>query len=91
MHASRWATPEAMSEAKSETKKATPIKKGSLVRVVSEEIQASVELTASDARLPPYIFETDGEVLDIRGDYAWVKFAIPVPNIWFRLDHLKAA
>lgn len=75
----------------SETKKGAAIKKGSLVRVVSEKIQESVEIGASDARLPPYIFETDGEVLDVQGDYAWVKFAIPVPNIWFRLDHLVAS
>lgn len=64
------------------------LKKGSLVRVVREQIEGSVEETASDARLPSYIFETDGEVLDIQGDYAWVKFTLPVPNIWFRVDHL---
>ncbi len=67
------------------------LKKGSLVRVVRDQIEGSVELVASDARLPSYIFETDGEVLEIKGDYAWVKFALPVANIWFRLDHLEAA
>jgi hypothetical protein len=67
------------------------LKKGSLVRVVRDRIEGSVELVASDARLPPYIFETDGEVLEIKGDYAWVKFALPVANTWFRLDHLEAA
>ena len=67
------------------------IKKGSLVRVVQDKIQESVEVGASDSRLPSYIFETDGEVLDVKGDYAWVKFALPVANIWFRLDHLEAS
>ncbi len=67
------------------------LKKGSLVRVVREKLQNSVEATASDNRFPDYIFDSDGEVLDIKGDYAWVKFALPIANIWFRLDHLDTA
>jgi hypothetical protein len=67
------------------------LKKGSLVRVVREKIAGSVEATASDSRLPDYIFETDGEILTISEDYAWVKFALPVANTWFKLDHLEAA
>ena len=67
------------------------LKKGSLVRVAREKIEGSVEVTASDSRLPSYIFDTDGEILAVQGDYAWVKFALPVANIWFRLDHLEAS
>ncbi len=61
------------------------------MRVVRDKIEGSVEVTASDARLPSYIFETNGEILSVQGDYAWVKFALPVANIWFRLDHLEAS
>jgi hypothetical protein len=67
------------------------LKKGSLVRVVRDKIEGSVEATASDSRLPDYIFETDGEILTISEDYAWVKFSLPVANTWFKLDHLAAA
>jgi hypothetical protein len=67
------------------------LKKGSLVRVVRDKIEGSVEATASDSRLPDYIFETDGEILTISEDYAWVKFSLPVANTWFKLDHLAAS
>ena len=66
------------------------LKKGSLVRVVRDKIEGSVEATASDPRFPSYIFDTDGEILSVSDDYAWVKFALPVANIWFKLDHLEA-
>jgi hypothetical protein len=50
-----------------------------------------VEIQASDRRLPDYLFESPGEILDIRGDYAFVKFGkTPTPNIWLRLDQLEA-
>nr|WP_309740483.1 NAD(P)H-quinone oxidoreductase subunit O [Chamaesiphon sp. OTE_20_metabat_361] len=50
----------------------------------------SLEAKASDARFPKYLFETKGEVLDLRGDYALVKFGqVPTPNIWLRLDQLE--
>lgn len=67
------------------------LKKGSLIRVVREKIEGSVEALASDSRLPSYIFETDGEILDIQGEYAWVKFVLPVANTWFKLDHLEVS
>ncbi|MDE5081698.1 MAG: NAD(P)H-quinone oxidoreductase subunit O, partial [Trichodesmium sp. St15_bin1_1] len=44
------------------------IKKGSLVRVVREKLENSLEAKASDNRFPPYIFESKGEVVDTRGD-----------------------
>ncbi|EDX75734.1 hypothetical protein MC7420_6389 [Coleofasciculus chthonoplastes PCC 7420] len=65
------------------------LKKGALVRVNRETLDNSVEAKASDTRFPPYLFESDGEVVDIRGDYAFVKFYVPTPNIWFRLDQLE--
>lgn len=66
------------------------IKKGSLVRVVREKLENSLEAKASDGRFPNYIFESRGEIVDTRGDYAFVKFGkVPTPNIWLRLDQLE--
>lgn len=66
------------------------IKKGTFVRVVREKLENSVEATASDNRFPPYIFETPGEIVEIRDDYALVKFGrVPTPNIWLQLEQLE--
>ncbi|MBP0021346.1 MAG: NAD(P)H-quinone oxidoreductase subunit O [Cyanobacteria bacterium SBLK] len=67
------------------------MKKGALVRIVREQLVNSVEATASDSRFPPYLFESKGEILDIDGDYAFVKFYVPTPSIWFKLDQLELA
>ena len=69
---------------------AAPIKKGSLVRALRNSLEQSLEAQASDPRFPPYLFETKGEVLEIAGNYAWVKFGVvPTPNIWLHLDQLE--
>jgi len=47
------------------------LKKGALVRVNRETLDNSVEAKASDTRFPPYIFESDAEVVDIRGPDRW--------------------
>jgi len=66
------------------------IKKGSIVRAVREKLENSLEAQASDRRFSSYIFETKGEVMDVRGDYAFVKFGkVPTPNIWLRVDQLE--
>ncbi|MGK7928279.1 MAG: NAD(P)H-quinone oxidoreductase subunit O [Spirulina sp.] len=70
---------------------AAKIKKGALVRIVREQLENSVEATASDSRFPPYLFESKGEIVDIDGDYAFVKFYVPTPSIWFKLDQLELA
>ena len=67
-----------------------PIKKGTMVRALREQLQNSTEATASDSRFPSYLFESQGEILDVKGDYALVKFGkVPTPNIWLRLDQLE--
>ncbi|AFZ29032.1 NAD(P)H-quinone oxidoreductase subunit O [Gloeocapsa sp. BRSZ] len=67
------------------------VKKGDLVRAVREKLENSLESQASDTRFPSYIFETKGEVLDIKGDYALVVFGqVPTPNIWLRVDQLES-
>jgi Cyanobacterial and plant NDH-1 subunit O len=66
------------------------VKKGDSVRAIASSLANSLESKASDARFPKYLFETKGEVLDLRGDYALVKFGqVPTPNIWLRLDQLE--
>ena len=67
------------------------LKKGSIVRAVREKLENSLEAQASDENLPSYLFETKGEVLDIRGDYMLVKFGhVPTSNVWLRADQLEA-
>jgi len=67
------------------------VKKGDLVRAIREKLENSLEAKASDSRFPSYLFETKGEVLDLRGDYALVKFGqVPTPNIWLRMDQLES-
>ncbi len=67
-----------------------PVKKGEMVRVIREKLENSVEAKASDSRFPSYIFETEGEVVDLKGDYAFIKFGkVPTPNIWLRQDQLE--
>lgn len=68
-----------------------PVKKGEMVRVIREKLENSLEAKASDPRFPNYIFESEGEVVDIKGDYAFVKFGlVPTPNIWLRQDQLES-
>lgn len=67
-----------------------PVKKGSMVRAVREQLENSLEAKASDSRLPSYLFESKGEVMDIQNDYVLVKFGkVPTPNIWLRLDQIE--
>ncbi|GAB4348994.1 MAG: photosynthetic/respiratory NAD(P)H-quinone oxidoreductase subunit O [Cyanophyceae cyanobacterium] len=66
------------------------VKKGAAVRAIRSQLENSVEAQASDTRFPPYLFETPGEVLEIRDDYALVKWGrVPTPNIWLRVDQLE--
>jgi hypothetical protein len=67
------------------------IKKGALVRVLRESLENSVEAIASDRRLPNYLFESKAEVLDIKEDYALLRFYVPTPSVWLRLDQLEPA
>lgn len=68
-----------------------PVKRGDMVRVIREKIENSLEAKASDSRFPNYIFETQGEVIELKGDYAFVKFGmVPTPNIWLRQDQLES-
>ncbi|ABX08067.1 NAD(P)H-quinone oxidoreductase subunit O [Prochlorococcus marinus] len=70
--------------------KPKPLKKGSLVLVNREAYESSLEALASDALPPQYIFEGPGEILMVKGDYAQVRWRRPVPDVWLRIDQLKA-
>ena len=67
------------------------IKKGSLVKVVREKFEGSTEAKASDVRLPNYLFDSKGEILEVEDEYALVQFYVPTPNVWLRLDQLEEA
>jgi hypothetical protein len=70
---------------------AVTIKKGSLIRVVREKLENSLEAKASDVRFPAYMFESKGEVLELNEDYALVRFYVPTPSVWLRVDQLELA
>ncbi|MBD2570457.1 NAD(P)H-quinone oxidoreductase subunit O [Anabaena lutea] len=66
------------------------VKKGNMVRAIREKLENSLEAKASDSRFPAYLFDSQGEVVDIKGDYALVKFGkVPTPNIWLKLEQLE--
>ncbi len=65
------------------------IKKGSLVRVIREKLENSLEAKASDNRFPSYLFESKGEILDLNDEYALVRFYTPTPSVWLRIDQLE--
>ncbi|TGG84162.1 MAG: NAD(P)H-quinone oxidoreductase [Aphanocapsa feldmannii 277cV] len=66
------------------------LRKGSLVKVKRQAYLASVELAASDADPPTYIFEGPGQILLLRGDAANVRWSLPVPDVWLPLTLLEA-
>lgn len=68
---------------------AATIKKGSLVRIIREKLDNSLEAKASDSRFPDYLFDSKGEVVDMNDEYALIKFYVPTPNVWLRLDQIE--
>lgn len=65
------------------------IKKGTLVTVKTEALTGEVAL-ANDARWSPYVSKTPGEILEVRGDYALIKFgAVPTPPAWLPVAALE--
>ena len=65
------------------------LKKGALVRVIKEKLENSIEAKASDQRFPSYLFESKGEILDLNDEYALIRFYVPTPSVWLRLDQLE--
>ena len=69
---------------------AKSFRKGALVRVNRAAYQNSLESAASDSVLPNYIFEGPEELLVVKGDYGQVRWRMPVPDVWLRIDQLEA-
>ena len=65
-------------------------RKGALVRINRKAYQNSLESTASDPNLPDYIFQGPGELLAVKGEYGQVRWRMPVPDVWLRIDQLEA-
>ena len=66
-----------------------PLKKGSLVIVDKNIYVNSIESLASDVDLPQYVFDGPGEILNVKDEYAQVRWRRPVPDVWFKLTQLK--
>ena len=82
-------TPKKDSEVSAPQKPAKPLKKGSLIRVNRKTFLSSLESQASDPIPPEYIFKGPGEVLSIKGDYAQIRWRLPVPDSWLKVDQLE--
>jgi len=68
------------------------LKKGAMVTVIREKLEGSVEAQGNDTRWSSYIFETKGEIVELRGDYAQIKFgAVPTPPIWLNKEQIQPA
>ena len=78
-----------MSETEIPTKTIKKFRKGDLIKVNRQVFENSLESSASDQNLPDYIFEGPGELLLVRGDYAQVRWRMPVPDVWLRIDQLE--
>tara|TARA_B100000700_G_C14231463_1_gene483821 strand:+ start:99 stop:335 length:237 start_codon:yes stop_codon:yes gene_type:complete len=65
-------------------------RKGALVKVDRKKYENSVEVFSSDENAPAYIFEGPGELLAVKGDYGQIRWRMPVPDVWLRIDQLEA-
>ncbi len=79
-----------MTEAVSSPEPVKSFRKGALVRVNREAYLNSLESKASDSESLAYIFEGPGEILMVRGDYGQIRWRMPVPDVWLRMDQLEA-
>ena len=79
-----------MAEELAAPKPTKTFRKGALVRVNRTAFQNSLESTASDQFFPEYIYEGPGEVLLVKGAYAQVRWRMPVPDVWLKIDQLEA-
>ncbi len=78
-----------MAEINDPVKPPKGFRKGALVRVNRQAYEASLEIQASDASTPAYIFEGPGELLTIKGDFGQVRWRRPVPDVWLKIDCLE--
>ncbi len=79
-----------MAEEVEQKKLPNKFRRGALVRVNRKAYESSMEAKASDPCLPDYIFQGPGELLLIKGDYCQVRWRLPIPDVWLRIDQLEA-
>ena len=79
-----------MTERTQPEKTTISFKKGSLVKVNRDAFLQSIEANASDPIPPAYIFQGPGEILSIKGEYCQIRWKLPVPDAWLRIDQLKS-
>jgi len=61
-----------------------------MVTAIKDKLANSPTALANDTRWSSYIFETPGEIVEIKGDYVQVKFGqVPTPPIWFHKDEVQ--
>ncbi len=65
-------------------------RKGALVRVNRSAYVHSLESKASDIGAANYIFQGPGELLAVKGEYGQVRWRLPVPDVWLRIDQLES-
>ena len=71
-------------------KPAKSFRKGALVKVNRNAYINSLEATSSDQQFyPEYIFNGPGELLVVKGEYGQVRWRLPVPDVWLRIDQLE--
>ena len=78
-----------MTEIPQASKPSKSFRKGALVRVNRESYMGSVEAQASDPSPPEYIFLGPGQLLVVKGDYGQIRWRLPVPDSWLRIDQLE--
>ncbi len=65
-------------------------RKGALVKVSRKAYFNSLESLASDTSPPEYIFNGPGELIAVQGEYGQIRWRLPVPDVWLRIDQLEA-
>ena len=78
-----------MTETPQPIKPSKAFRKGALVRVNRKSYEGSVEAKASDPSPPEYIFHGPGQLLAIKGDFGQIRWRMPAPDSWLRIDQLE--
>ena len=67
------------------------LKKGDLVKVDRHAYRADASSRASDPEPPDYIFLGPGELVQVKGEAALIRWRLPVPDVWLPMELLRTA